>query len=127
MSNLLANGVDWLAGKLKSFASSSITYTRGASSVTIAATIGRHVPRSLGGLPENEVDTSSTVVTFDAVDLDFGSGITTPARGDRFTLNDNGVLFTFEVLPIDNERWWKEADAFGKRLEVNAKLVARST
>lgn len=127
MSNLLANGVDWLAGQLKSFASSSITYTRGASSVTIDATIGRHALRSLGGLPDNEVDTSTTVVTFDAVDLNFGSGRTTPARGDRFTLNNNGVLFTFEVLPIDGERWWKEADAFGRRLEVNAKLVARST
>lgn len=127
MVNMLADGIDWLATQLKSFASSSITYTRGASSVSIAATIGRHVPRLLGSLEGGEVDTFETVFTFDRADLNFGAGAVVPERGDVIAFVDNGVTFTFEVVPTDGERHWKEADAFGKRLEVNAKLTGRST
>lgn len=127
MANLLADGIDWLASQLKTHASSAITYTRGASSVTITATIGRHVPRLLGTLEGGEVDTFETVFTFDRADLDFGAGAVVPDRGDVVSFVDNGVTFTFDVLPTDGDRHWKEADAFGKRLEVRAKLSGRST
>ncbi len=126
MSNLLSSGVAWLSSQLKSFASSTVTYRRGASSVSLLATIGRHVPQSLGGLADNEVDTFSTVITYEADELDFGSGVTLPERGDEIELVDNGVTFTFEVLPVEGSRWWREADAFGKRIEVAVKLTARS-
>lgn len=126
MANLLSAGIDWLSTQLKSFGSSSVTYRRGVSSATIVATIGRHAPSSLGGLPENEVDTFTTRITFEAGDLDLGSGVTLPARGDEIDLVDNGITFTFEVLPVDGSRWWREADAFGKRIEVAVKLAARA-
>lgn len=127
MANLLATGNDWLASKLKAHASSAITYTRGASSVTIQATIGRHVPAALGTIEGGEVETFATVFTFDRVDLDFGSGPVVPDRGDVIAFTREGVTFTFDILPTDADRHWKEADAFGKRLEVNAKLAGRST
>lgn len=126
MANTLSSGVAWLSSQLKSFASSTVTYRRGVASVSLLATIGRHVPQSLGGLADNEVDTFSTRITFEADDLDLGSGVTLPERGDEIELVDNGVTFTFEVLPVEGSRWWKEADAFGKRIEVAVKLAARA-
>jgi len=124
--NLLSSGVDWLSSQLKSFGSTSVTYRRGVASATLLATIGRHVPSSLGGQADVEVDTFSTRITFEATDLDLGSGLTLPERGDEIEFTDNGVAFTFEVLPIDGSRWWREADAFGKRIEVAVKLAARA-
>ncbi len=126
MSNMLSSGVAWLSSQLKTFASSLVTYKRGTRSADVLATIGRHAPQSLGGLDENEVDTSLTSITFEAADLDLGTGTTLPERGDLVELIDNGVRFVFEILPIDGSRWWKDGDAFGKRVEVHAKLVSRS-
>jgi hypothetical protein len=31
------------------------------------------------------------------------------------------------VLPIDGERWWRDSDAFGNRIEVLVKLAERTT
>lgn len=127
MANLLATGMAWLNEQLNDQGSSNVTYTRGAASVTIAATLGRHAPRSLGGLPDNEVDTFLTTMTFTSEDLVLSAARTVPARGDTVSYTANGVTFTFDVLPIDGERMWKESDAFGLRLEINLKLKSRST
>ncbi len=127
MANLLATGMAWLNEQLNSQGSSAVTYTRGAASVSLNATLGRHVPRSLGGLPDNEVDTFLTTMTFEAADLVLSSALTLPQRGDTVSYTANGVAFTFDVLPIDGERMWKESDAFGLRIEINLKLRSRST
>lgn len=127
MENLLRSGIAWLGSQLKANASSWIAYEQGSNAVDILATIGRHVPANAGTIDGAEVDTFSTVFTFDRVDLDFGGGPVEPQRGDVIRFEDNGTTFVFEVMPTDDGRHWKQSDAFGERLEVAAKLTGRTT
>lgn len=126
MTNLLRSGMDWLATQLKTQASSSVTYSRGTQSLTLAATLGRHRQADLGDQPGAEVDVSLTVMTFDAADLLLGGVLIKPERRDVVSFTDHGVAFEFEVMPLDGERCWKESDAFGKRLEIRLKVTART-
>lgn len=126
MANMLSSGIDWMSAVLDAFASSTVTYTRGASSLSLTATIGRHVAESDGGQEGMELDAFDVTFTFLAASLVLNSALTVPARGDTITLVSNSKTFVYEVLPHDGGRWWKESDAFGKRLEVRAKLSSRT-
>lgn len=125
MTNMLRTGMDWLATQLKTQGSSSVTYSRGTRSLTLLATLGRHMPKALGGVEGVEVDTFLIVMTFDAADLVLGGVLIKPERRDVVTFTDHDVDFEYEVMPIDGERCWKESDAFGQRLEISLKLTRR--
>lgn len=126
MANQLASGMAWLDEQLRGHASSSIIYTRGSDSCSIPATIGRQIPKDAGEIPENGVYAFEARFTFRATALVLNGMATLPQRGDKIEHTANGVTFTFDVLPIDGERWSKEQDAFGLRLEVLGKLAGRS-
>lgn len=126
MPNMLQTGMEWLNEQLKASASSAITYTRGNASRTIQATIGRHKPYDAGE-QGNSVYGFEMRVTFERTALVLSNALTLPARGDRITHTAGGVTSVYDVLPIEGERWWRDSDAFGKRIEVLVKLQSRTT
>lgn len=128
MTNLLASGMGWLAGQLTEHASSAVVYTRGAASIGIAATIGRHKPQVVAG--PGGADAAGVLYAFE-MRLTFQRGalgsLDLPQRGDTVTFSAGGVTSVYEVLPIEGERWWRDSDAFGNRIEVLVKLAERTT
>lgn len=121
MSDLLASGAAWLAGKLASHAATSITYRRGASSVSIFASFGRTVFEVVGN--DNAVTRfTSRDFLFAAGDLDFGSGPVDPRRNDLVTATIAGVERTFQVLDVNGVCFSK--DAQGVMLRVHTKEIS---
>ena len=123
MANLLQSGMAWLDAQLVDHASSAVAYSRGASTVGIAATIGRHKPYD-SGVEENSLYGFEMRLTFRRDAL---GSLGLPQRGDVATITVGGVTSRYDVLPIDGERWWRDSDAFGNRIEVLVKLAERTT
>lgn len=125
MPNMLASGMEWLNEQLKAAGSSTVTYARGAASTTFPATIGRHKPYDAGE-QGNSLYGFEMRVTFERTALVLSGALTTPQRGDRITVVAGGLTSVYDVLPIEGERWWRDSDAFGKRIEVLVKLQSRT-
>lgn len=126
MTNLLQSYGDYWASVLKQYASSTVTYTRGAYSVAIAATVSGPQQQQPDVLESMALDVHTRTFTFDAADLVLNGVTVRPERGDRITLAVGTQTFTFDLLPTDDKRWWRESDSYGKRLRVVAQLAARA-
>jgi hypothetical protein len=123
---LLQSYGDYWAAMLKQHASSTVTYTRGAHSVDIAATVGGPQQQQPNVLESLTLDVQTRTFTFEAADLILNGVTVKPERGDRITLAVGTQTFTFDLLPTDDKRWWRESDSYGKRLRVVAQLAARA-
>lgn len=108
MGDLLQDGSDWLADVFAEHGAQSITYSRGAASITIPATVGQVlllVADRAGNVKVQRTDRDFIVRT---ADLDFGHGRVDPARGDRITLALKGRTKTYEVLPYGDEPCFRD-------------------
>ena len=122
MSDLLKAGQKWLAEKLTKHASREITYRRGEVESTVTATIGKTMA---------DQDTGDGLVLrmeirdylIDTGDLKLDGQPTLPERGDLIIENDDGKNFTYEVLPIGNQRAWRYSDPFRLKLRIHTKLI----
>ena len=122
MSDLLKVGQKWLAEKLTKHASREITYWRGEVETTVTATIGKTMA---------DQDTGDGLVLrmeirdylIDTGDLKLDGQPTLPERGDLIIENDDGKNFTYEVLPIGNQRAWRYSDPFRLKLRIHTKLI----
>jgi hypothetical protein len=122
MSDLLKVGQKWLAEKLTKHASREINYRRGEVETTVTATIGKTMA---------DQDTGDGLVLrmeirdylIDTGDLKLDGQPTLPERGDLIIENDDGKNFTYEVLPIGNQRAWRYSDPFRLKLRIHTKLI----
>lgn len=122
MSDLLKAGQKWLAEKLTKHASREIIYRRGEVESTVTATIGKTMA---------DQDTGDGLVLrmeirdylIDSADLQLDGQPTLPERGDLIIENDDGKNFTYEVLPIGNQRAWRYSDPFRLKLRIHTKLI----
>ncbi len=122
MSDLLKAGQKWLAEKLTKHASREIIYRRGEVESTVTATIGKTMA---------DQDTGDGLVLrmeirdylIDSADLKLDGQPTLPERGDLIIENDDGKNFTYEVLPIGNQRAWRYSDPFRLKLRIHTKLI----
>lgn len=121
MSDLLATGSTWLAGKLQGKAAKSVTYTRRGQAVGsgLTATYGRTV---------FEQDSTTGVIRweskdfiFDAADLTISSVVVQPENGDRITDAAGNV---FEVLGDNGEPCFKYTDGHRVQVRVHTKQVS---
>ena len=127
MTNLLKTGSNWLEGKRKAYAASTVTYSGRGFSVDVEASIGTttfDVETAGGGIESFE----SRDFLILATDLRLGGPqrpAVTPARGDRIKeLSDAGdETFVYEVMAPGGEPPWRYSDAFRKALRVHTKLV----
>ena len=122
MPDLLKTGSDWLAGRLKSHVSQSITYRRGILSRSLLATIGS----TAFELTDHEqrltrVESRDYLVT--AADLLLGGKVELPKRGDLIEETINGVVHLYQVLAPGGEDVYSFSDRYNTTLRVHTKFL----
>jgi hypothetical protein len=101
-------------------AGGTITYARGADSVSIEATYGRsEFTSERDGVVTVEMNDRDFIVTLD--DLILGGVVATPQRGDRITDAEGHI---FEVLALAGAQVYRTSDAEGTRVRVHTKRIA---
>ena len=117
--NLFANARSWIGSSVAAAAGVSISYTRGATTLSLTAIVGRTVFRS-----NND---QGAVIQFgdrdyliEATALTFGE----PALGDRIAEVIDGATSTFEVItPDTGEPAWRWSDPSHTRWRIHVKQV----
>jgi len=115
---MMSDAENWLTDQLKEYAGVTITYSRGASSVSLTATIGS---------TEFESDDSAGVyVRFRSIDflvkasdLIISEAVITPARNDTITYDGD----TYEVLPPGGQQVYQPTPHV-KQLRIHTKQTA---
>ena len=131
MSDILKTGAAWLGQQLKASASETVTYTRGAVSVSVQATLGQ----SLLKLDDNfdgriqRTDADFVIIAQDLTDA-FAARSSTfgePKRGDRITVGFPEGNRVYEALAPGREPCWKWEDAVGHTLlRIHGTYVANA-
>lgn len=116
MSDLLATGGAWLAGKLANHASRTVTYQRGADTASVAACITSSVLRIDNGIDALRIVRTDRDYVITTADLPFG----TPLSGDTIIDTDG----TFELLPYGDEPIYRPLDARGVMTLIHVKRIA---
>lgn len=124
--SMLSDALAWLNGQLASNASATVTYHRGAESVSVDAVVQRPaIPASnAGGAP---VDPAKAERDFNVVlaDLEDVLGTTWPAVGDYFVETVDGYPRIFKVTPpAAGGPWWDWQDGWrgtGCRIVIHTK------
>lgn len=109
----------WLPGMTQAAAGVTVTYTRGATSVTLAAVVGQVAYRvdAEGGRRVELGDRDYLIL---ASDLTFG----TPRAGDRVTETIDGAAVTFEAQDTDTgEPCWRWSDPQRTEYRIHVKKV----
>jgi hypothetical protein len=120
--DLLDRAAGWLADKLRSYASRSVTYARGSSVVTVSAVIGRTVFRIDKGYGFMErIEARDYLVN--STDLVLDTTVTLPKAGDRVEETAGGKVYTYEVMAPGGEPCWRFSDPYRKVLRIHTKLV----
>lgn len=102
--------------------SRGITYTRGASSVSILATVGRTIFRVDDGFQIfQRIESRDYIV--DAADLVLDGSQVLPERGDRIEETANGATYTYEVMAPGGEPHYRWSDREHNTLRIHTKLV----
>lgn len=120
MSTLFAKLKDWLPGHAAQVAGVTVTYTRGATSRTITAVVGRTVFASqLDGGPRIEFGDRDYLI--EATEMTaFGD----PQIGDRIAETLNGTSRVWEVMtPGTGEPAWRWSDPQHTRYRVHTTQV----
>ncbi len=122
MTDLLRIGQNWLAGKLKTHASQSVTYKRDSAETELQATIGRSTYQQDDG---EGIITRSQVRDFliDASDLVSSSIGSLPRRGDRIHQSDGENTIVYEVMSLGGEPPWRFSDPFRLKLRIHTKQI----
>jgi hypothetical protein len=125
MTDMLQTGVSWLLGKLQTSIAQTITYSRGALSVTLLATLGRKLLKVNDGSGNTRVEVTDADFLIEASLLVFepDDRPLLPERGDRIAVTLNGNDLVFEVLPYGDEPVFRWSDPYETILRVHGKLV----
>lgn len=121
MATLFAKLRDWLPGQAAQAAGVSVTYTRGATSRTVTALVGRTVFSSnLDGGPRIEFGDRDYLIESSEMTA-FGD----PAIGDRITETLAGSQRVWEVMtPGTGEPAWRWSDPQHTRYRVHTTQVS---
>jgi len=117
MANLLKQGINFLAEKLKTHASETVIYKRGADTINICATFGKtdYKIEDDSGL---KIGGQVTDFLFEAQDLVINGTQTTPQAGDQ--IQTDSAIYEAMFLPGG---YWRYSDPFGKIIRIHTKEV----
>jgi hypothetical protein len=117
--DLLANAENWLACVHKASVSQTVSYHRGAETISIKATAGQSESASFdrGGMPVSFV---GQVWLIEATDLVIGGVTVKPILGDLIT--HNGTVYRV-VAESSGDRPWRVSGANGTVIRVFTKQV----
>ena len=125
MNHLLHWGQQWLNSQLKQHASRTVDYKRGASSITVQATIGRTLLKlddGYGGIQMQWTDRDYLIA---AADLVLDGLPTLPQRGDKIYETQNGLTYVYEVLAPGQEPVWKWSDLYRSLFRIHTKQTGK--
>jgi hypothetical protein len=117
MANLLKQGIDFLADKLKAHASETIIYKRGADSISICASFGK-TNYQIEDDSGFKIGGHITDFLFEAADLIIDGLLTVPKAGDRIEVDGK----VYEALFL-GDGCWRCSDPFGKIIRLHTKEV----
>ncbi|MEN6385306.1 MAG: hypothetical protein ABFD79_08905 [Phycisphaerales bacterium] len=117
MANLLKQGIEFLADKLKAHASETVIYKRGADTINICASFGK-TDYQIEDQSGFKIGGQITDFLFYATDLVFDGLLTVPKAGDRIEVNGR----TYEALFI-NDGCWRYSDPYNKMIRFHAKEI----
>jgi len=125
MSDMIADGLAWLASVQKASCSQTITYIRGAQQITIQATFALQMLRVTDHEGNTKVERPDADFIFTAADLDFGAGPVEPADGDIIQATFGAVTKQFEARPVNHgsEPSWHYEDPFEVSVIVHGKYI----
>ena len=114
MANVLSDGVTWLAAQIKANASETITYSRGAATVTLSVTRGytEHTELDGDGFP---ILTHTQDFICTTADLILSGSAAIPQKGDVIT--DAGGV-TFSVYPPSGGTPYRYSDPYRTMLRI---------
>jgi len=122
---LLARGQAMLTRSLKDTAGQTITYTRGAESVTLTAWPGETLFALSAPTGAARVAWGDADWLIEAADLVIGGQAIKPLKGDRVSATINGEACAFEVATPTGETPWRWSDHMGRtRIRAHTKRVA---
>jgi len=126
VAEMLESAVDWLGDMRSRHLSRAVTYTRGAESVELSATLG-DTRYELSDEAGATVQAKATDFIVAADELVLGGVVTKPQIGDRIRLPAGAKVLVFEVLDLAGAGHWRPADPFGKALRIHAKQIDEET
>ena len=122
MTDLLEQAAAWLDDMRVKHMSQTVTYTRSAESVEMAATFGRttYEVTDESGATVQAVATDF-VVSAEAIVL--GGERTLPDPGDQIRVSAGGQTRVFEVMDLGGAGHYRPADPYGRMLRIHTKHV----
>lgn len=125
MPELLKTGLAWLSDQLKEHNSRPVVYARGEQTVTIQAVIGKteYEKRQRDGV-QIKVRSRDFIIQRDDLILN-GSQIE-PRTGDHIFETDGGIVYKYQLLPIDDKNNFSEPDPFRIGYRIHAKYVSQA-
>lgn len=121
--HLLEWGQRWLNNQFQQFASREVVYQRGASTLTVQATVGRTLLKLDDGYGGVLLQWTDRDFLIRAEDLVISGQTILPQRGDTIHEVQSGVTYTYEVLAPGKEPVWKWSDLYRSLLRIHTKQI----
>lgn len=124
MGNLLADAASWLSEQRNAHLATEVTYSRGAASVSLSATIGRTIFESEDDLQVGNIrriESRDFIVR--AADLVLDSATVLPEDGDEIRIAVGATTHVFEVLSPGDEPPFRPADLHRIDLRIHTKHI----
>jgi hypothetical protein len=121
VTTLFQKAKDWLFPKVQAAAGESVTYTRGATTLSLTAVVGRTIFSSTIETVGARIEFGERDYLILASDL---SSLGTPALGDRITETVGGSTRVYEVLPpASGDPPWRWSDPGMTIFRIHVKQV----
>lgn len=123
MADLLESGAAMVDAVRHAHMTRTVTYQRGAASVSVSATIGRtefEQADSFGII--HRIESRDFLVR--SVDLVLDGSATLPEPGDRILDSDGSHMHIYEVMSPGGEPPFRFSDPYRKALRIHTKHVA---
>ena len=126
-ANLMEAGTAWMLGELKDPASEAVDYERvGDKLVGVKAVVAETMARTLSA-DAIEIQLRGADFLILVADLVLPvAGAIKPAVGDTVTRVVEGETIVFEVLPVLDEKEYRESDRFGLSFRIHTKELSRT-
>ena len=123
MVDLLRLGQEWLANQLKTHASKTVVYVRGANQTNVTAIIGRTLLKLEDGYGGVHMQWTDRDFLIPPDELVLAGTQVIPERGDTIREADNGKIYVYEVNVPGSEPTWRWSDPHRKLLRIHTKQI----
>lgn len=123
MADLLRLGQEWLANQLKTHASKTVVYVRGANQTSVTAIIGRTLLKLEDGYGGVHMQWTDRDFLIPPDELVLAGLQVIPERGDTIREADNGKIYVYEVNVPASEPTWRWSDPHRRLLRIHTKQI----